>query len=149
MLLGGSVFKAFRDTSGGYVLLYFVSFVLFETFILMNMFIAILCDNISDSSSLEELQQEDLEFVDFSYKRLLDIVYCCFPQSHQNHSSFVASTKKKLVPLSEKSHGTLYQSFDFTMAIERIMFRFEDIEEEQREIYTGKLRFIFKKMIKE
>ena len=82
MLIGGSIFKALRKMKGVLVPFYFVCFVVFETFILMNIFIAILCESIAESSSLEELTLEDLEFVEFSYTRLKDFICCCFPKVH-------------------------------------------------------------------
>ena len=56
-----------------YVSFYFMSFVIFETFILMNVFVAILNESITNSLSILELQQGDLDFINFAYQRLLDL----------------------------------------------------------------------------
>ena len=102
MLLGGPVFGILRSTDWLFGPLYFFLFTVFEVIVLMNIFFAILNESIADSSSEMDLQEEDLEFINFTIKRFLDALYYFHPQPPSNgdincitnpedHGGFVAN----------------------------------------------------------
>ena len=102
MVLGRSVFKTLKEMPKVLVSFYFCLFVILETFILMNMFKVILCESISNSSSTQELkrelQQKDLEFIDFAFAKLKDTFHYCFPMGNQRIE--VPPPEETTVPLS-------------------------------------------------
>ena len=115
MLLGGSVFKTLKEMPMVLVSFYFCLFVIFETFILMNMFMVILCESLNNSSSTLELQQEDLEFIDFAFAKLIDTFHFCFPMDNQR--SEVPPPEETTAPLlGVKSQ---HQEVDQTVSLHR------------------------------
>ena len=134
ILLGGSMFEALRKMRGILMPFYFVCFVIFETFILMNIFLAILCKSIQDSSSLEELTLEDLEFIDFSYKRLKDFICCCLPKVHdksshatKNNSVTHEPPKENTVPNDYSQHPDITSELSVVDRLPETNNRFSDI----------------------
>ena len=89
MLLGGTVFNSLRAAHWFFGPIYFFLFAAFEIIVLMNVFLAILNESIADSSSQIDLQEEDLEFINFTIKRLLDMFYYFHPAPPSNGSDFV------------------------------------------------------------
>ena len=167
MLLGGSVFKSFRGMNQTFVSLYFSAFVIFETFILMNIFVSILNESIAECSSSIDLQKEDLEFIDFAYARFLDVFHYCFPapsKKVQQRKSVVSMAEQKSIQrkpsrqqsrkISSVENSTRVVRFklsvvselgmagkfeDFKFALERMEFCIRDYYEEQDNIYKEKL----------